>query len=36
MYPDLEMYAAVESTGDYENNWYDTLKGFHKFRTPDP
>ena len=27
-YPSLEMYAAVESTGGYENNWYNTLKRF--------
>ncbi len=29
-YPDLEMYSAVESTGGYENNWYNTLKGYQK------
>jgi len=27
-YPKLEMYAAVESTGGYENNWYSTLQSF--------
>ncbi len=27
-YPSSEMYAAVESTGGYENNWYNTLKRF--------
>lgn len=26
----LEMYAAVESTGGYENNWFNTLKGYQK------
>lgn len=26
----LEMYAAVESTGGYENNWYNTLKSYQK------
>ena len=25
-----EVYAAVESTGGYENNWYKTLKDFQK------
>ncbi len=29
-YPDLEMYAAVESTGGYENNWVNSLKGYQK------
>ena len=24
--PEIEIYAAVESTGGYENNWYKTLK----------
>lgn len=27
-YSQLEMYAAVESTGGYENNWYSTLQSF--------
>jgi transposase len=26
----LEMYAALESTGGYENNWYNTLKSYQK------
>lgn len=26
----LEMYAAVESTGGYENNWFSTLKSYQK------
>jgi transposase len=26
----LEMYAAIESTGGYENNWYNTLKSYQK------
>ena len=26
----LEMYAAVESTGGYENNWFNTLKSYQK------
>ncbi len=25
---DLEVFAAVESTGGYENNWYNTLKSY--------
>ena len=29
-YPECEFYAAVESTGGYENNWFNTLKGFQK------
>jgi len=29
-YPGLEMYAAVESTGGYENNWVHTLKSYQK------
>ena len=24
--PEIEIYSAVESTGGYENNWYNTLK----------
>ncbi|HNT71181.1 MAG TPA: hypothetical protein PKI83_05960, partial [Bacteroidales bacterium] len=24
--PDIEICSAVESTGGYENNWYNTLK----------
>lgn len=24
--PEIEIYAAVESTGGYENNWYNTFK----------
>lgn len=27
-YPDAQLYAAVESTGGYENNWYNALLGF--------
>lgn len=27
---DLEMYAAVESTGGYENNWVNSLKSYQK------
>lgn len=27
-YPDAEIYAAVESTGGYENNWYNALIKF--------
>lgn len=27
-YPDATLYAAVESTGGYENNWYDSLTRF--------
>jgi len=27
-HPKLEMYAAVESTGGYENNWYNTLVSY--------
>jgi transposase len=26
----LEMYAAVESTGGYENNWFNTLRSYQK------
>ena len=26
----LEMYAVVESTGGYENNWFNTLKSYQK------
>jgi transposase len=26
----LEIYAAVESTGGYENNWFNTLKNYQK------
>lgn len=29
-FPGLEMYAAVESTGGYENNWVHTLKSYQK------
>jgi transposase len=29
-HPRSEFYAAVESTGGYENNWLNTLKGFQK------
>ncbi|MBI4648753.1 MAG: transposase [Bacteroidia bacterium] len=29
-YPGLELYSAVESTGGYENNWYNTLQGYQK------
>jgi transposase len=29
-YPGLEMYAAVESTGGYENNWFNALKSYQK------
>jgi transposase len=29
-YPSLEMYAAMESTGGYENNWLNSLKSFQK------
>ncbi len=29
-YTGLEMYAAVESTGGYENNWFNTLKSYQK------
>lgn len=29
-YPDLEMYSAVESTGGYENNWFNSLKDYQK------
>lgn len=29
-YPKCEFFAAVESTGGYENNWVNTLKGFQK------
>ncbi|MFO7789681.1 MAG: transposase [Bacteroidales bacterium] len=29
-YPDLEMYSAVESTGGYENNWFNSLKSYQK------
>jgi len=27
-YPDAELFAAVESTGGYENNWYSTMHQF--------
>ena len=27
-HPDAELCAAVESTGGYENNWYNTLRKF--------
>ena len=27
-YPEATIYAAVESTGGYENNWFQTLVGF--------
>ena len=27
-HPDAAMFAAVESTGGYENNWYNTLISF--------
>jgi transposase len=27
-YPDATLYAAVESTGGYENNWLNTLQNF--------
>ena len=30
-YPDAEIFAALESTGGYENNWLNTLKSFQKF-----
>ncbi len=29
-FKDLEMYAAVESTGGYENNWLSSLKSYQK------
>jgi transposase len=29
-HPGLEMYAAVESTGGYENNWLNALKSYQK------
>ena len=29
-HPGVELYAAVESTGGYENNWYNTLKSYQK------
>jgi transposase len=29
-YSGLEVYAAVESTGGYENNWFNTLKRYQK------
>ncbi len=29
-YPDMEMYSAVESTGGYENNWFNSLKNYQK------
>jgi len=29
-YKDLEIFAAIESTGGYENNWYHTLKSYQK------
>ncbi len=28
LHPDAELFAAVESTGGYENNWYNTLLKF--------
>lgn len=30
-HPGCEIFAAVESTGGYENNWFNTLKSFQKF-----
>jgi transposase len=27
-HPDAALFAAVESTGGYENNWYQSMKGF--------
>lgn len=30
-HPGCEFFAAVESTGGYENNWLNTLKSFQKF-----
>ena len=29
-HPGLEMYAALESTGGYENNWFYSLKSYQK------
>ena len=29
-YPNAEIYAALESTGGYENNWLHTLKSYQK------
>jgi transposase len=29
-YPNVEIYAALESTGGYESNWLNTLKGYQK------
>jgi len=29
-YTGAELYAAVESTGGYENNWFNTLKSYQK------
>jgi transposase len=29
-HPGSEIYAAVESTGGYENNWFNTLKNYQK------
>ena len=29
-YPNAEIYAALESTGGYENNWLNTLKNYQK------
>jgi len=29
-YPNAEIYAALESTGGYENNWLNTLKSYQK------
>ena len=29
-YPNVEIYAALESTGGYENNWLNTLNGYQK------
>jgi len=29
-YPGSEIYSAVESTGGYENNWFNTLKSYQK------
>jgi len=30
-HPGSEIYAAVESTGGYENNWLNTLKAIRRF-----
>jgi transposase len=32
-YKDLEIFAAIESTGGYENNWYNTLKSYQNVFT---